>query len=261
LADDDSPSFSADGSVLAFKTLRSGHPEVWIKRMADGREERLADGRSPVISPDGNNVVFLQDLKRLMMISSAGGVSRQISPMTLTASAWSPDQSLLLVGEYAKPRTTIEFLDLASGKTSEYLSHPQANLYSRGFSPDGRWISFTKLSPAGQMLMIAPFRPSAPPPESEWLPVTGSSANESHPRWSADGKVLYFISERDGFPCLWARRMDPVTQKPLGEPFAVLHLHGSDRRMRVTRYLTVAKGKLAFTLEERAGSLWTLRFK
>jgi Tol biopolymer transport system component len=261
LADDDNPFLSADGSLVAFQTLRSGHSEVWIKHLADGKEERLADGRSPAISPDGANVVFLQDLQRLMIIPSTGGVSRKISDRPLTASAWSPDQSTLLIGDYKRPKTPVEILDMATGKTSEYLSDPQANLYSRGFSPDGRWISFSKVSSTGQLLMIAPFRPSAPPPASEWVPVTGSLANESQPRWSANGQFLYFISERDGFACIWARRMDPATQKPLGEPFPVLHLHGSDRRMRVGRFLTVAKGKLAFTLEERAGSIWTLRFK
>jgi hypothetical protein len=39
------------------------------------------------------------------------------------------------------------------------------------------------------------------------------------------GKLLYYISERDGFACIWARRLNPRTKMPMGEPFAVHHQH------------------------------------
>jgi hypothetical protein len=45
------------------------------------------------------------------------------------------------------------------------------------------------------------------------------------PAWSPDGNLLYFFSDSDGSRCIWARRLDPKTKKPVGTPFAVLHLH------------------------------------
>jgi Tol biopolymer transport system component len=263
LADDSAGSLSADGGVLAFFSLRSGRQEIWVKNLASGTERMLTTGRGPKISPDGTLVAYLrEDEKTSMIIPTEGGVSRQFGSRAFGAAAWSSDNSLLLLWDELKPKNTIEILDVASGRISEYLTHPRSSLVARGFSPDGRWISFSKISPEGQVLMVAPFRISAPPPEAEWFSISDSLSNDFHPRWSPNGQILYFISERDGFACLWARRMDPATQKPRGESFPVLHLHGALRRMRAgERYLSVAKDKLAFSMEERAGSIWMLQFK
>jgi len=43
--------------------------------------------------------------------------------------------------------------------------------------------------------------------------------------WSPDGNLLYFISERDGFVCLWAQRLDPATKHPQGAAFPIRHFH------------------------------------
>ena len=32
------------------------------------------------------------------------------------------------------------------------------------------------------------------------------------PAWSPDANLLYFWSSRDGSPCLWAQRLDPLTK-------------------------------------------------
>ncbi len=62
--------------------------------------------------------------------------------------------------------------------------------------------------------------------EQEWKPLTaGASVDERQPFWSPDGRFLYFLSERDGFRCIWAVRFDPATSKAIGGPFPVHHLH------------------------------------
>jgi len=33
------------------------------------------------------------------------------------------------------------------------------------------------------------------------------SGNEDQPRWSTSGRLLYFISARDGSQCIWAQRL------------------------------------------------------
>jgi serine/threonine protein kinase/Tol biopolymer transport system component len=261
LAEDTEGTLSSDGRKLTFQSLRSGQSEIWISHLESGKEQALARGAYPILSPDGVLIAYTHDGKA-MIIPSEGGGSRQLSSRHLDPSDWSPDQSLLMAADYSKPRTSIELIDVASGNASEYLTHPQRNLYPRGFSRDGRWISFSMASPTGQVLMVAPFRVAAPPKEEEWIAVTDPLTNDFNPRWSPNGQLLYFISEREGFACIWARRLDANTKKPVGDPFPVLHLHRASLRMRpAERILSVAKDKLAFTLEERAGSIWLLQFK
>ena len=52
-------------------------------------------------------------------------------------------------------------------------------------------------------------------------------ALERDPAWSPDGRFLYFISERDGFRCVWARPLDAATKRPIGDAFAVRHFHAA----------------------------------
>ena len=62
LAPDYLPSMSADGKKLAFVSLRSGNPDIWMKDLESGKEKRLtespAEEGSPRISPDGSLVSY-----------------------------------------------------------------------------------------------------------------------------------------------------------------------------------------------------------
>jgi dipeptidyl aminopeptidase/acylaminoacyl peptidase len=78
------------------------------------------------------------------------------------------------------------------------------------------------------------------------------------PRWSPNGNLLYYVSDQDGFACIWARRLDPVTKNPVGEPQAVVHFHSGHNSLD-TAYgmeLSVADNKLVFNLGEGSGNIW-----
>jgi Tol biopolymer transport system component len=60
-------------------------------------------------------------------------------------------------------------------------------------------------------------------------PLTSGEYRDDKPQLSPDGNTMYFTSNRDGFICVWALRLDPKTKRPLGAPFAIQHFHGSQR--------------------------------
>jgi hypothetical protein len=72
--------------------------------------------------------------------------------------------------------------------------------------------------------------------------------------------MLYFVSYRDGFLCIWAIRLDPATKKPAGAPFAVYHSHGARLSLSncvlASIYIPVATDKLVLPLGERRGNIW-----
>jgi hypothetical protein len=45
--------------------------------------------------------------------------------------------------------------------------------------------------------------------------------------WSADGRLVYLVSSRDGVRCLYAARIDRDTGQPQGEAALVRHFHGT----------------------------------
>lgn len=98
------------------------------------------------------------------------------------------------------------------------------------------------------------------PAEDEWIPVTDGSTFDDKPRWSPDGRMIYFTSDRDGFRCLWAQRLDPTTQHSAGPPLPVYHFHTARRSLLNTGVLrleiAVARDKIVFNMGEITGNIW-----
>jgi len=105
-------------------------------------------------------------------------------------------------------------------------------------------------------IMIAPVRHGSPAKEAEWIAVTDGRSYDDKPQFSSDGKTIYFTSTRDGYLCIWAQRLDPVSKHPLGSPFAFEHFHNSAGRggaifWQVSRAdLSVARDKILINLPE-----------
>jgi Tol biopolymer transport system component/tRNA A-37 threonylcarbamoyl transferase component Bud32 len=249
LGDDSGPSLSQDGTRLAYRSFGSGSPGMWMKDLGTGQEKLLMRPGFPLVSPDGSTLAWAEAGK-IFVAPFGGGPIREICSACGLQQAWSPDGKKILYFE--STHVSVRLLDVNSGETTEYLKGTP-----RSISPDGKWIAFEgRMSDGRAGPVIAPFR-ATPPPESEWILA---AKNANMPRWSPDGSLLYFLSTVDGFLCIWAQRLDAATKHPSGEPFAVAHFHATSLRMRGTeRWLSVARDKLAFCLEERTGNLWMLR--
>ena len=80
-------------------------------------------------------------------------------------------------------------------------------------------------------------------------------------RWSPDGNMIYFSSNRDGFRCIWARRLNPLTKEPVGDAFPVYHSHAARLSMQALPDsgaigLAVARDRIIFAQAERAANIW-----
>ena len=135
-------------------------------------------------------------------------------------------------------------VELASHRKTDLLATNRW-LFSGRFSPDGRWITFGSY--------IAPFQPEAPIAESAW-----TSLPEAMNWWSPDGTLLYGHSGRDGFACLWAQRLNPITKHPIGAPFAIFHSHSVQRSVG---QFFVGRDKIVFNMGERTGNIWMAEWK
>ena len=80
-------------------------------------------------------------------------------------------------------------------------------------------------------------------------------------RWSSDGNQIYFLSDRDGFRCIWQRNLNPATKQPSGPIHPLLHLHDSHLSLRNTPdtgNVTICPvgNKLIFAMGELNSDLW-----
>lgn len=81
------------------------------------------------------------------------------------------------------------------------------------------------------------------------------------PRWSPDGRILYFLSNRTGFFNVWGIRFDLDQGRPIGEPFRVTAFESPGRMISsviATAEIAVVRNKLAVPITEVSGNIWML---
>jgi len=132
-------------------------------------------------------------------------------------------------------------------------------VFQASFSPDGRWITFL----CSEYLYVAPFRGPGRIEKKHWISVGGHF--DDKPRFSTDGNLLYFTSDRDGQRCLWAQRLDPSVKTPQGGPWPVYHFHGARRSLlnvgAAFTEIAVAPHRLIFPLDDLTGDVWMIEPK
>ncbi len=138
------------------------------------------------------------------------------------------------------------------------LSVPNQNLWQGNFSPDGRWIAFNAEDATGAGVSTIGVVPAT---GGEWTPITKGKHWDDKPRWSPDGKTIYFISDRTEFFNLWGIRFDTTKGKPVGEPFQVTAYESPGRMIfSVVRsmQISLAANRLILPIMEVTGNLWML---
>jgi len=213
------------------------------------------------VSPDGTRVAysFRQNGRMpILVVATSGGTPEQVCDDCGEVEAWAPDGDQIL---YVAPRdpSGVGLLKVGSSPDHGWLRSAGYGLYGPRLSSDGGWIAFNgrtdRLAPA--RVLVARVQASIVAPEQEWIVV---SQDGDAPSWSPDASLLYFWSDRDGSPCLWAQRLDPGTKRPTGVPLGIQHFHSRGLSWR-NLYLgapdiAVAGDKIVFNLGEHTGNIW-----
>ena len=253
-------SLSNNGRYVAFASDQSGRANIWMRELATGKEFSVAGSsftqRYPVSNASGARIAFSvwEKDKRVVYVAAPGGTPEKLCEGCLQATDWSRDEKALLV--FGGNPYQIDVLDVASHRQTPLLKHPDYKLLYGRFSPDNRWVSFTaRIQPNRGRIAIAPVDGPKPVPESAWITIAEAGA-EDWANWSPDGKTLYFTSSRDGHSCLWGQRIDARSHRPVGEAFAVQHLHGRVSYRRLG--WSAAGGRIGLVLEEDTGNVWMM---
>jgi len=166
----------------------------------------------------------------------------------------SPGGQWVLAASAAVHRAVVVW-DTRTAEHQPICAHPTANLYLANFSKNGRWAIFTsEESGSPAHLWAAPFRGLQSVPVTEWVDLGPGD----YPRWSPAGGRVYFTQVHDGFECIFARAVDPVTKRPIGPVTEVQHFHGRLSPQGVTPgyfRISVAQDKIAFPLGEEVHRL------
>jgi hypothetical protein len=176
---------------------------------------------------------------------------------------WSPDGASLLVIA-TDTQSEVWLVPVGAAPHAEtaarkIISDPKYDLFQPHFSPDGRWIVFEALANSPTIAESALY--VVPAAGGAWTRITDGKHWDDKPRWSPDGKTIYFVSGRGGFFNLWGIHFDPGEGKPVGEPFPVPTFGGSG--LMIPRWippveLSLNQDKLVLTMAEVSGGIWVL---
>jgi len=254
---------------LAFSADRAGKREIWVKDLAEGKDIRMATSPSefdsPKITPDGSKVAYaVESPAWVIHVADVRGNEDRVYRNGGPPRAFSADGTKLLFEAKSCSPYCVGLLDLTTGKTQELIRHPKLALYPESFSPDGRWIAFQARpvdNDSARTIYVTPFGDEKVGGTEMWTAVTDGNHIDREAQWSPDGGLLYFLSERDGFRCIWAQRLDRRTKHPLGEPFPVRHFHHSQESLTSLGSpgkvgLSVTRDGLVFSLAEMTGNIW-----
>jgi eukaryotic-like serine/threonine-protein kinase len=263
---DITPFISSNGRWLVFSRGWGDHRDAWMKDMISMTEAPLlASGMemmSPIIDDTGKILAFEAREKGRPSIftSIQGGAPKRLCTGCSLPTSWFDTNRGILYREGSP--SSIYMIDPQTGERRLVLKQDGVSLSEPSWSPQTEYLLFTRQGEfQGKKQIFAVRLPrSTASAEGRWIPVTGASESSDRPRWSGDGKTIFYVSTRDGFSCLWGQSFNPETGESVGPPFAVMHYHNRRNSIDVIAprsfNLSVAGNSIYYNLGESSSSIW-----
>ncbi len=243
------PTWSPDGSLLAFASNRSGNFEIYVRRVEGGQEVNItndpAEDYQPAFSPDGNSVAFVSTRSSrsgtikiggifgfefrtyggdVWVAPTLGGRARRLA-QDGNFPAWRPGgKRLAYVSGSDSHRSILEVPAEGGTPTTLLPSEKSAwEIVRVRYSPGGVWVSFE--TAFGDVYLL----PSGGGTPRRLL------AGSSH-AWDGSGTRLYFLNrDPSGGTRLQTVEVDEKTGRLRGEPSTLALMTGILRDLAVSR--------------------------
>jgi Tol biopolymer transport system component/DNA-binding winged helix-turn-helix (wHTH) protein len=288
LTDDDlsivSLSLAGDGSALCYGALEAGRNNFRLFRtdLTTGRTTFLAEAFEGVFSRNGRRVAYFlarpgskstgENTSTALAVRDLDGREHLVSPWVrgvMLAREWAPDDKAVL-GSWREQSRGDQFVlaiwpigsTMATQPERVILESSGVNFWQARYSPDGQWISFVAQrmrNPGTVEVGIVAERSNH---ATTWTRILDDHIWPDKPRWSPDGRTLYFLSRgADGYFNLWGVPIDPARGAQSGKPFQITQFSSPDRRIDPNMGygdFDLASGKLVLPMQNLKGSIWLL---
>jgi Tol biopolymer transport system component len=208
-------------------------------------------------------------VSRTLALRTLSGGDEQIvtSPMQgrISLTDWTPDGKWILMssdlqtpGRVALCLFPLDAAPRAETQMRMIASNAEYNLWQGRFSPDGRWISFNAFNATDPSVSTVYVISAS---GGEWIKLTEGRYWDDKPRWSPDGKAIYYVSNRTGFFNVWKVRFDPASGKPLDQPKRVTDFESTTQMIIpniVQLEMALTSDRIILPMMETSGSIWVL---
>ncbi|MGH9367791.1 MAG: protein kinase domain-containing protein, partial [Thermoanaerobaculia bacterium] len=196
------PEISPDGTraTASIVDLRTGFADIWMMDLAPGTRSRFTTGPGDKFwsawSRDGGRIAYNAGYQGgsgydiLWKPTGGSGAEEKLAsdPVEFEVPlSFSPDSRLLLYQKRKKERDDLWVLPLTGDRTPQPFAVTPALEQMGQFSPNGRYIAYMSDESGRFDIYVAAF----PGPGGRWQV---SQSGGSEPRWSRDGKELFFFA-------------------------------------------------------------------
>ena len=192
------PDLSPDGQHVAVLRSVQGNSDVWVIDVSRGVPSRFTfDGAieaAPLWSPDGSRVVFRSARKGVydLFEKPANGAADEQPLLVSTQNKgpldWSRDGRFLLYSNQdSRTGTDLWALPMIGERKPFSVVQSSFDEIEGQFSPDGRWLTYASNESGRYEIYIRTF----PEVGGKWQV---STAGGMQPRWSRDGRELYYVA-------------------------------------------------------------------
>jgi serine/threonine protein kinase len=259
------PSVSQNGRWLVFARGYSDSRSLYLRDTVTKTERLLvsvgAAKIAPLPSESGATVAYEASDGGAAGIFLAGldGTRRRLCTDCRNPTGWGPDGESLIYANSAI--SEVRMMQTSGAEARAILSVPGGSVRDAVWSDKSNFIVFTVSKPdALGQVFAARLQPGDRMPDSHWIEITGKSDFSRRPVWSGDGKTIFYLSNSDGFWCIWGQQFDPDKGGLMGKPFPVHHYHDlklSPAEIPVEHFnLSTAGDSLYLNLTETGGTIW-----
>ena len=192
-------SLSPDGTQVAFAMRERDNTDVWVADVARGAINRLTFDPTietmPTWSPDGSSVAFRSERERPGVFRRDAQGAGPIERLTETDGpihspySWTPDGRTLLLAIFRSFRQQAIASVTPPDRTVRVLLDGEFAQLDPHVSPDGRWMAYQS-DESGRFEVYV--RPYPAVEDGRWRV---STAGGTSPRWSADGRELFYLDD------------------------------------------------------------------
>jgi eukaryotic-like serine/threonine-protein kinase len=192
------PHLSPDGKQVAFSDQMTRNAGIWLYDIARGSMMRLtysSADTSPLWTPDGKRLVYMEEANRSFLIKSkpANGSGAEETLLAgqkyvQVPESWSPDGKFLAYSANAQNTVRNIWILPFEGdrKPQPFIQSVFTNRTPR-FSPDGHWIAYVSDESGRYEVYVQPF----PGPGGKWQVSTDGG---NWPVWARNGRELFYLN-------------------------------------------------------------------
>jgi WD40-like Beta Propeller Repeat len=284
---------AADGSSLCYSALEAGRNNVRLFRtdLTTGSTTFLAEANGGMTSRDGRRVIYLLTRTRststgaetlspgrewALVVRDLDGRERLVSRWErgergyILADDWALDDKAVLGPLWLEQNQMDQNVlaiwpigpTIATRPERVILESSGVNFWQARYSPDGQWISFVAQRMRNPGTVEVGIVAERSRHATTWTRILDDHVWPDKPRWSPDGRTLYFLSRgADGYFNLWGVPIDPARGAQSGKPFQITHFSSPDWRIDPNMGnadIDLAGGKLVLPMQSLKGSIWLL---